>query len=228
MAKITLHAKKREITGRKIKKLRKEGILPANVYGKNIKSQALSLKLDEFKKVYEQAGETEIVNLLVEGEKESRPILIQNLQTDPLTDEPLHVDLRQIILTEKITAKIPVELVGESPAVQQKLGILIQPVSEIEIEALPTDLPEKFSVDVSGLANVGDEIKIKDLPLPKKEIEIKMDSDLVIAKINPLAEEEVTPPPSEAVAEGVSAEEAAPEQPSPEEAKENPEESPKE
>jgi len=201
MARLKLTAQKREITGKKVKKLRKQGIIPANVFGKNIKSTAVSLKSDEFLKIYQQTGETEIVDLQIEGEKETRPILIQNLQKNPVTGEPLHVDLRQIILTEKLTAKIPVEIVGESPAVQQKIGILIQPISEIEIEALPTDLPDKFTVDVSTLANVEDEIKIKDLQIPRNKIEIKMDEELVVAKINPLAAEEVAPAPKEEVSE---------------------------
>ena len=203
MAKLTLNAQKRETLGRKVKNLRKQGLLPANVYGKKIKSQALSLNQDEFEKVYQIAGETEVVDLKIEGEKETRPILIQNLQTHPVSGLPLHVDLRQIILTEKIMAKVPVEIVGESPAAEQKLGILIQTVSELEVEALPMDLPEKFVVDVSRLANVGDEIKVKDLAVDKK-VELKSEAELIVAKIEPLAAEEVTPPPQaeEAPAEG--------------------------
>ncbi len=196
MAKLTLHAQPRTITGRKVKKLRKEGFLPANVYGKKIKSQSLSLLKEEFLKIYQQAGETEIIDLKIEGEKDTRPVLIQNLQVHPLSNDPLHVDLRQIILTEKLTAKIPVELIGESPAVAQKIGILIQPINEIEIEALPTDLPEKFVVDISKLANVDDEIKVKNLEVNQEKIEIKTDPELTIIKINPLAEEEITPPPA--------------------------------
>ncbi|MGB9637568.1 MAG: 50S ribosomal protein L25, partial [Microgenomates group bacterium] len=207
MAKLTLNAQKRVTLGRKVKNLRKQGLLPANVYGKKIKSQAVSLNQDEFRKIYDLAGETEVVDLKIEGEKESRPILIQNLQTHPVSGLPLHVDLRQIILTEKITAKIPVEITGESPAAEQKLGILIQTVSELEVEALPMDLPEKFVVDVSQLTKVGDEIKVKDLAVDKK-VELKAEDDLIVAKIEPLAAEEVAPPPP---AEEVPVEAEAPE-----------------
>jgi len=206
MAESKLKAQKRELTGRKIKNLRKEGLIPANVYGKKIKSMAVSLKKEDFEEVHQEVGETGVVKLVIEGEKEERPILIQNLQYHPVTDEILHVDLRQIVLTEKVTAEIPVELFGESPAAEQKIGILIQTVSEIEIEALPTDLPEKFMADVSRLANIGDEIKVKDLPIDRKKIEIKAEDDLVVAKIEPLAAEEVAPPPPPA--EEVPAEEA--------------------
>lgn len=200
MQEIKLKALKREIRGRKVKQLRSKGLIPANVYGKKVKSQAVSLDKEEFEKVYKKAGETEVVGLLVEGEKEERPILIQNLQVHPVTDEPLHVDLRQIILTEKITAQIPVEISGEAPAAQQKLGILIQTVSEIEVEALPMELPEKFVIDVSGLAKVDDEVKVKDMVIDRSKVKLAVEDDLVVAKIEPLAAEEVAPPPVEEVA----------------------------
>lgn len=200
MQEIKLKALKREISGRKVKQLRNKGLIPANVYGKKVKSQAVSLDKEEFEKVYKKAGETEVVGLLVEGEKEERPILIQNLQVHPVTDDPLHVDLRQIILTEKITAQIPVEISGEAPAAQQKLGILIQTVSEIEVEALPMELPEKFVIDVSRLAKVDDEVKVKDLVIDRSKVKLAVEDDLVVAKIEPLAAEEVAPPPAEEVA----------------------------
>ena len=203
MQEIKLKALKREISGRKVKQLRNNGLIPANVFGKKIKSQALSLEKEEFEKVYKKAGETEVVGLMIEGEKEERPILIQNLQAHPVTDEPLHVDLRQIILTEKITAQIPVEITGEAPAAQQKLGILIQTISEIEVEALPMELPEKFVVDASGLTKVDDEVKVKDLVVDRNKVKLLVEEDLVVAKIEPLAAEEVAPPPTEeAAAEG--------------------------
>jgi len=210
MQEIKLNAQKRDVVGRKVKNLRKEGLIPANVYGKNIKSMAVSLQEDEFQKVFTEAGETSVVQLFIEGEKEQRPILIQNIQKDPLSGSPIHVDLRQIILTEKVTAQIPVEITGESPAVEQKLGILIQTVYELEVEALPMDLPEKFLVDVSKLAEVGDEATLKDLSYDKNKVKILAEEeDLTLAKIEPLAEEEKVEVPVEEGAE-VPAEGEAP------------------
>ncbi len=190
MQKTVLKAVKRELVGKKVKNLRKQGIVPANLFGKKIKSQSLSIDKKEFDKVFDQAGETGIVELSIEGDKETHPVMIQNLQKHPVNEEILHVDLRQVILTEKITANIPVEMTGEAPAATQKLGILIQNVSEIEVEALPLDLPEKFTVDVSKLANVGDQITVAELSINKEKVEIKVTEDLVIAKIEPLAAEE--------------------------------------
>ncbi len=206
MQETKLKSEKRTVLGRKVKNLRQEGLVPANIYGKNTKSLAVSLKKSEFEKVFNEVGETGIVKLTVDEEKEERPILIQNIQRNPLTNEPLHVDLRQIILTEKITAMIPVELSGEAQAVQQKLGILIQTASEIEVEALPMDLPEHFAVDVSKLGNVGDEVKLSDLSFDRTKVKPLVEEDLVLARIEPLAEEEkvVAPAPEEVPAEGAA------------------------
>ncbi len=209
MPEIKLTAQKRTLVGKKVKKLRKEGLIPANIFGKRIKSQSLSLDKKEFEKVFEEVGETRIVNLEVEGEKESHPVMVQNLQRNPVTEEILHADLRQVILTEKVTAGIPVEMTGEAPAAEQKLGILIQNISEIEVEALPLDLPEKFVVDVSGLVNVGDEILVKSIKINKSKVELKIDENQVVVKIEPLAKEEVAPPPVEEVV-GEEAEEGVP------------------
>ncbi len=209
MPEIKLTAQKRTLVGKKVKKLRKEGLIPANIFGKRIKSQSLSLDKKEFEKVFEEVGETRIVNLEVEGEKESHPVMVQNLQRNPVTEEILHADLRQVILTEKVTAGIPVEMTGEAPAAEQKLGILIQNISEIEVEALPLDLPEKFVVDVSGLVNVGDEILVKSIKVDKSKVELKVDEGQVVVKIEPLAKEEVAPPPVEEVV-GEEAEEGVP------------------
>lgn len=211
MSETKLKATKREITGRKVKILREQGLIPANVFGKKIKSQALTLGLKEFEKVFKEAGETGIVSLSIDEGKEDHPVMIQNLQKDPLSGSILHADLRQVILTEKVIANIPVEMSGEAPAAEQKLGILIQTLSEIEVEALPLDLPEKFVVDVSKLNNVGDEILIKDISFDKTKIELQADENAVVVKIEPLAEEEVTPPPTEEVEGEVAEGEKTPE-----------------
>jgi large subunit ribosomal protein L25 len=201
MANPTLTAKPRKILGRKVKKLRREGVLPANLYGKKIKSQALELPVAEFLKVFKQAGETSLIDLKIDSQ--TRPVLIDNLQIHPVTDEPLHVDFRQVSLTEKTTADVPVEVRGDAPAVEQKKGILIQPLAEIEVEALPADLPDHLVIDVSKLEEVDQAITVGDLVYDKKKVKVLADPNEIVVKINPLEEEEVAPPPpEEEVAEG--------------------------
>ena len=191
-----LEVEKRKVTGRKVKLLRKEGILPANIYGREVKSASVQVALKPFLPIFKKAGETGLLELKVAGEDKTRPVLIHNVQLDPVTDAPLHVDFYQVDLKKKVTAVVPVELMGTSPAVTQKIGILIQPLSGVEVEALPTDLPEKLEIDVSNLKEVGNAVTVADLKLGE-EIKILTGVTEVLAKIDPPAKEEVvTPPPA--------------------------------
>lgn len=215
MVNLKLKVEKRKVLGRKVKRLRREGILPANIYGKKVKSLAIQLSEKDFLAVYKDVGETGILDLVVSSEKKIRPVLIANVQDDPVTDQILHIDFRQVILTEKTTATIPVELVGGAPAVEQKKGILVQQVDELEVEALPKDLPDKLIVDISGLTEVDNAVYAKDIKVDRKRIEIKADENRIIAKIEPLTKEEVVEkPPEEAVP---AEEETAKEEKKPEE-----------
>lgn len=179
--------------------------MPANIYGKKIKSQAVQLELANFLPVYKGAGETGLVDIAIEGEKAARAVLIHNVQFDPVTDQPIHADFHQVTLTEKVKAEIPVELTGESPAVEQKAGILVRLLDEIEVEALPTDLPEKIEVDLTPLEKVDDMIRISDLEFDKKKISLVGESSRVIVKIEPPAKVEEEKPSVEE--EAVEAEE---------------------
>jgi large subunit ribosomal protein L25 len=216
MKKLVLKAEPRKILGRKVKSLRRDDVLPANVYGKKIKSEALKLGIKDFMEIYKQTGETGVVELQVQGKKEPYSVLIHNLQVHPVSDKPLHVDFRKIDLTEKVEVAIPVETVGEAPGAV-KGGILVQVMNEIEVEALPTDLPEKFEVDVSKLEEIGQSILIKDLKVNKDKVKVLAGEEQVVVKVEaPKKEEEEAPPAAEApdeetdkTAEGAKSEEKA-------------------
>lgn len=201
MEQIPLTAQKRTILGRKVKKLRGEGLIPAHVFGHKVKTVHVQVKGSDFAKVFEKAGETGIVDLAIDGEK--RPVLIRNVQVHPVTDVPLHIDFYQVNLTEKVKVNVPLEVIGESPAVEKKIGLLLTPVSEIEIEALPQDLPEKIEVDVAKLANVGDEVKVANLKIDQTKITLHTPEDLVVAQIGELVTKEM-----EAVEAEIEAEKA--------------------
>lgn len=189
MANLKLKVEKRKILGRKVKKLRQEGILPANIYGKKVNSQAVQVSLKEFEKVYQKAGETEIVDLFLDKEKTSRQVLIHNVQTHPVTGQFLHADFHQVVLSEKVKTEVPIEIVGKSSAVEEKKGVLITTLDKVEVEALPADLPDKIEVDVSGLSEVGQEIKLSELTLPKK-VTLLTNPNLIVCKISPLVTKE--------------------------------------
>jgi len=208
---IKLAVEKRKITGRKVKTLRRQGIVPANIYGKKNKSLAVQLEAKLFLPVFKEVGETGLIELKVANEKETRPVLIHNVQFHPVDETPLHVDFYQVDLKEKVVTKVPVELIGEAPAVKEKIGILIQPLSEVEVEALPTDLPEKIEVDISSLKTLNDAVMVENVKV-SEGVKILTDGKEILVKVEPPAkEEEVAPPPAaeEGVVEG-EAQEAVP------------------
>jgi len=199
---LKLKAEKRELKGKKTKRLRAEGLLPANIYGKGVASEAVQVSLEEFNKTFDEAGETGLVELLLG--KEKRPVLIGNAQKSPVGGEFLHVDFRQVNLKEKITSSVPIALVGVSPAEKNGLGIVVQSLHEVEVEALPADLPESFEVDISKLEKVDDGISIGDLKVGKK-LEVLTDKERrivsVVAPREEKEEEKETPGEVEVTAE---------------------------
>ena len=202
-----LKVEKRKLTGRKVKSLRKEGILVANLYGKEIKSLALQLPQKDFLKIFGDVGETGLVELVVTGEKKPRVVLVHNLQREPVDQNLIHIDFRQVDLKQKITAMVPVEMLGEAPGVAAG-GVLVQLLNEIEVEALPADLPEKLTVKIAPLAKIGDTLAIENLIYDKTKVRLKVeDSKALVVKIEAPAKEEVeVKPAAEAVpAEGEAA-----------------------
>ena len=183
MQKNTLTAQKRTLLGRKVKKLRQDGLLPANVFGKNVSSKAVTVSTKEFLQTFAKAGETGLIDLELEGKK--LPVLINNVTYDPVAGFPLHIDFHQVDLKQKVTARVPLEIVGEPPAVKDKLGVLLTNFDEIEVEALPQDLPEKIEVDVSSLKSIDEAVKISDLKI-SSEVKVLTDPELEIVKIAPL------------------------------------------
>lgn len=186
--KITLKFEKREEFGRKVSRLRKAGLIPSNIFGKKIKSEAITVNGKEFSEVFKKAGETQIIDL------GGKSVLVSNLQMDPISGDVIHIDFRQVDLKEKIEAKVPVELEGDSPAEKQNLGTVVQQIHEIEVEALPADLPEKIVVDATQLIEVDQAIYVKDLKVDKN-VEIKTDLELIVVKVEPPTKEEVVETP---------------------------------
>jgi len=194
MGKIVLEASKRDIFGRKVKVLRSQGMLPANVYGKKVKSLAIAVLANDFIKAFKVAGATNLIELKVESEDKSRQVLATNLQKDPVTDQPIHIDFHQVDLTVKVVVAVPIEVHGEAPAVKEKGAVLIRLLDEVEVEALPQDLPDRIDVDVSGLTEFDDSIQIKDLKVSEK-VTLKAPAEEAVVMVQePKKEEEVAPP----------------------------------
>lgn len=193
MNRTILNATKRELTGRKVGRLRREGIIPANVYGHEVNSLSVQVTLKEFQKVFAESGETGLIDLMVNGEK--RPVLVHDIQYHPVKDVPIHIDFHQVNLKEETTANVPVELTGESPAEKQGIGTVVQIVSEIEVSALPDQLPSEFVIDISSLAEIDQQITLADLTYDKEHVKIDVEDpeQMVIVKVDELTKEEEQP-----------------------------------
>jgi len=188
--------------GKKTKALREKGLLPAVVYGPKIKALPLELDYKSFEKVYKEAGESSLISLEIEKEKEKPPVLIHEIQRDPLSDKIIHVDFYQVPLTKEVEAKVPLIFEGEPPAVKELGGTLLKNISELEVKSLPQNLPKEIKIGVLNLKTFEDHILIKDLKLPK-EVKVLKDPEEIVASVTPpeKVEEELEKPIEEKVEE---------------------------
>jgi large subunit ribosomal protein L25 len=160
-----LKANLREATGREVEKLRAENFLPAVVYGHDFANQNIVLKNSDFERVFRAAGESSLVDLIIGAEKPIK-VLIHDIQNDPITDKPVHIDFYKVNMTEKIKTEVEIAFVGESPAVKDLGGVLIKTLEKLHIECLPSDLIHNVEVDLSSLRQIGDVIRVSDLKVP--------------------------------------------------------------
>lgn len=201
-----LKAELRTVLGKKVKKLRREGILPANVYGKGLQSKAIQVDVADFQKVYKEAGDTGLIDLAVDGK--SKPVLVKSMHKNYALNVPLHVDFYQVNLKVAVKAIVPIVLSGEAQAVSDKAGVMLQSLSEVEVEALPDKLPDSIEVPVESLAAVGDQITVADLKVAD-EVTVTTDPSQTVVKIAELTVEEPEPeeaPEGEEVAEAAEGE----------------------
>ena len=185
-----IEAQIRTVLGKKVKNLRTQGITPTTVYGKGIEPLSTQVETKALENLFENVGESGLVDFVVDGKV--LPILFKNPQYHPVLGNLIHIDCHQVNLKEKITATVPIEFIGESLAV--KLGnVLVEVLTEIEVEALPTDLPEKIEVDLAVLETVESLVTVADLKIDRALVEIKNDPEQVIVKVELPREEEVEP-----------------------------------
>lgn len=194
----------------KPKKIRKEGQIPAVLYGPEVGNILLKLDLKDFKEVYKSAGETTLISLEFDDGKKYEA-LIHDWDTDPITGEFIHVDFFQPSLKEETEVEVPLKFVGESPAVKNFGGILVKEMTEIEVRGLPQNLPHEIEVDISKLKNIDDEIKVSDLKVPEG-IKILRGGEEVVALVVAPEKEEIEERKEETIEE-VEEEKKEPSQP---------------
>lgn len=185
---LELLVKLRPETGRGNKQIRKQGFIPAILYGRKIKNMALSVKAQDFKKIYQEAGESTLIELKIKavekGAEKKRVVLINEVANDPVSDEPIHIDFYQVKMDEVIKAEVPLVFIGESPIVKEAAGVLVKNIQFLEVEALPRDLPHQIEVDISSLKEIDSKIHIKDLKLPEA-VKIEVQPEEVVVLIIP-------------------------------------------
>ncbi len=182
MEKIELQAEPRTIRGKKVKTLRRQGLVPGVLYGHRNEPMLLQMKAPELSRVLARTGSNRLITLTVGGSKDTHMALAREVQRDVITGNPLHVDFYEVTMTEKIRVEVPIVLVGESPAVERGDGMLLHMLDSIEIECLPGDLLNTIQVDVSALDEVDQAIYIRDLKVPPS-VTFLSDSDEMIVKV---------------------------------------------
>jgi len=202
----TLTAAGRDVTGKKVARLRRDGRLPAVVYGHGVSSENVSIDAHEFELLRRHTTSNSLIDLKVDGGR-PRPVLVHGVQTDKVTRHPLHVDLFVVRMTEELTVEVPVVPTGLAPAVDSLGGTLIHATEHIRVRALPGNLPQSISYAVDGLTEFDDAIHVRDLTLPDG-VTLVTDPDDLVAKVE-RPRVEVEEAPAEEAAEGEAEGEAA-------------------
>ncbi len=215
--KISFSAKPRTLIGKKSHQLRAQSLIPANISGDLEKPLPISIDKVGFTKLYEKVGDTGLVYIKIDGEKSARPVLVNEVQFDPIINSILHVAFRQVDLTEKVSAEVPVELIGE---LQVKNALVVTVQDAVKVSALPQDLPEKFEIDISKFTEFGQSVTFAQLSYDKNLVELEIDAEqldtpvVLVQEFKEEVAEEVVAAPAEGEAAAAPADGAAPVAPS--------------
>jgi large subunit ribosomal protein L25 len=183
MDKIELKVTNREILGKKVKHLRRQGITPVHLFGHGIKSLALQCGTGELERVLGQAGQTRLISLKLDKEKKPRSVVVREFDRDWRKGQLVHVDFYQVKMEEKIKLEVPVVLVGEAPALKSKTNMLEHELGALTVECLPAKIPANLEVDINSLTETEQAIRVKDVILDK-DITVLNDPELVVVKIS--------------------------------------------
>ncbi|HJU47263.1 MAG TPA: 50S ribosomal protein L25 [Gaiellaceae bacterium] len=197
-----LAATKREVTGKKVSYLRRDGKLPAVVFGRGLESDNVAVDAHEFETLRRHAGNNTLIDLSIDGEKPS-PVLVYGVQTHRVTRRPLHVDLYVVRMTEELTVDVPLVPEGQAEAVETLGGTLLQVIDHVRVRALPDHLPDRIGYSIESLATFDDAIHVRDLQIPA-DATLLTEADEVVAKVLPPRVEE-----EPVVAEAAEGEEGA-------------------
>lgn len=206
MDQIELNVTKREILGKKVRFLRRQGITPVHLFGHGIESQALQCDTARLQQVLAEAGKTKLINFKIDGEKKARSVIVREVEIELPRRGLVHVDFYQVRKAEEMKVEVPVVLVGEAPALKLRENTLLQELDTLSVECLPANIPASVELDISSLTESEQVLRVKDIEL-EKGVTVLNDPEVVVAKISALRVEEVV---EEVVEEAVEAPEEAP------------------
>jgi len=204
MKRLELEVLKREIKGKKVRFLRRGGLIPCNIYGQGIESQPVQVEARKLGQIIAKAGGTDLIALKMDAADTPGMVLIRDVQRNPMTGEPIHVDFYQVNMSEKLKADVPLVFTGAAPALKLKNVSLMHAMTSLQIEALPEDLPHNIEVDISSLALPEQSIHVKDLTVSSK-ITILTDPDQMLIKVAEVRKVVEEVPAAEVPAEGEEA-----------------------
>ena len=194
-----LRANRRETTGKATRRLRRQGRLPAVVYGHRVAPSSLEVDGHEFDRVFARTGKTQLIDLVVDGGR-AHKVLVKEVQISPRRNTPVHVDFHQVSLREKLQVDVPLVVTGEAEPVRMGDADVLQVQQTLRVECLPNDIPETIEVDISGLDHVDAGVRVSELQLPRGVAAISDPDELVVklaARRVTAVEEEEVPAPAE-------------------------------
>ncbi len=183
MEELGLQTTTREILGKKVRFLRRQGIIPVHLFGHGIESVALQCDVAQLQRILTQAGKTKIISLRLDKAKRPRNVMVREIQRNLLTSELLHVDFYQVRMEKKIQLEVPIVLVGEAPALRSKENMMAQELHSLTIECLPGQIPARIELDLSPLTEVEQVIQVRDITLGE-EVTVLNDPEHIVVKIS--------------------------------------------
>jgi len=207
MESLELKTETRDVLGKKNRFLRRQGLTPGHLFGHGIKSQSLQCPTTTVERLVTRAGTTRLIKLQIDDIQTPHIVLIREIQKNPVSGQLLHVDFYQVNMKEKMTAEIPIVLVGDAPALKGKGHIMSHPLTRLSVECLPDKLPHRIEVDVSSLEELDDAIHVSDITLDS-EVTILSDPEGLVAKVSEVAAAKIDEEVAAETEEGVEGEEA--------------------
>ncbi|MFC1847301.1 50S ribosomal protein L25 [Chloroflexota bacterium] len=207
MDQIELEATKRDVLGKKVRFLRRQGITPVHVFGHGIESATLQCDTAKLQRGLARAGQTGLINLTLDYEKKPRRVIVREVQLEPRTGKLLHVDFYQVKMGEKVNVEVPVVLIGEAPALKEKENTLVHDLTTLNIDCLPDKIPASIELDISSLTEADQALRVKDIELDEG-VTILNDPEVVLTRISARREEKVEEEVITEEAEGEEAEAA--------------------